>query len=481
MNIRKIIGVGVVSYAAFLSLIGIEARAAVVPEGFSVGEISIQGMEAKEAKDKIAEVMKDMENKRIVFDVAGEKIQTNYSDLDFSWKNRMEIDKAIDEYTTGNIIERYAKQADLKHQAVHIDIDADINDDKLSAFVDENFIHLLTEVKDATISRENNSFKITESVDGLAIDRAQTNKLLKEAINKDTDTDELNIEVPVSIEKAKVTTEDLSGISDLLGTYTTDFSSSSEARATNIRVGAGKINGYVLMPGETLSGYECMHPFSIANGYKIAHAYENGRVVDSVGGGACQIATTLYNASLRAEVDITQRQNHSMTVGYVPASADAAIAGTYKDIKITNNWDTPIFVEGVVSGRKLTFNIWGKDDRPKNREIEFRSEILSSTPAGITYKDDPTLEMGREVRDSAGHDGRKSRLWKVVKVDGVETEKSIVSTDTYIVSNHIYRRGTMPVALPEQTPELTQPEQAQPIEGIGGGPGVTIVEGPGLE
>ena len=134
----------------------------------------------------------------------------------------------------------------------------------------------------------------------------------------------------------------LSQIQDVLGTFSTDFSSSSRARATNLQVGSSKINGRVLMPGETLSGYECMQPFTTANGYATAAAYENGQVVDSVGGGVCQIATTLYNAALFAELEITQRQNHSMIVTYVPPSNDAAIAGTYKDIKVTNPYDTPI-------------------------------------------------------------------------------------------------------------------------------------------
>ena len=139
------------------------------------------------------------------------------------------------------------------------------------------------------------------------------------------------------------------------------------------------------MPGDVLSGYECLQPFTTANGYKTAAAYENGQVVDSIGGGVCQLATTLYNASLEAEVEIIQRQNHSMIVTYVKPSRDAAIAGTYKDIKIQNNYSTPIYVEGYTSGRKLTFTIYGKETRPANRKVEYVSETLGSTnPASLS-------------------------------------------------------------------------------------------------
>lgn len=84
---------------------------------------------------------------------------------------------------------------------------------------------------------------------------------------------------------------------------------------------------------------------SLENGYKTATAYENGRSVDSIGGGVCQISTTLYNAALYAELEIIQRQNHSMSVSYVKPSMDAAIAGTYKDLKVKNSYDTPIYIE----------------------------------------------------------------------------------------------------------------------------------------
>ena len=110
--------------------------------------------------------------------------------------------------------------------------------------------------------------------------------------------------------------------------------------------------GTVLMPGEEFSAYTWLTPFTVENGYASAGSYANGQVVDTVGGGACQICTTLYNAALLAEMDITQRQNHSMIVTYVPASQDSAIAGTYKDLKFKNPYDTPIYMEGAEgSGR----------------------------------------------------------------------------------------------------------------------------------
>ena len=280
-----------------------------------------------------------------------------------------------------------------------------------------------------------------------------------------------------------ITTEALSTIQDVLGTFSTDFSSSGNSRATNLRVGAGKINGHVLMPGETLSGYECMHPFTTANGYATAAAYENGQVVDSVGGGVCQISTTLYNASLRAELEITQRQNHSMIVTYVKPSEDAAIAGTYKDLKITNNYSTPIYVEGYTSGKTLTFTIYGKETRPANRTFKFVSETLATMDPGPPKEEvDPSMEPGTRKQVQSAHRGYKSRLWKYVYIDGVEQSKEILHTDTYNASKAIVKVGpaapAVTVPLPEETtaPVETQPAEPSPVEGENGGPGVTLPE-----
>ena len=124
---------------------------------------------------------------------------------------------------------------------------------------------------------------VTPSQTGIVVDLAVTTAMVREEIQKGL-KEPVHITAAVAVSEPAKTTEMLSQIQDVLGTFSTDFSSSSRARATNLQVGSSKINGRVLMPGETLSGYECMQPFTTANGYATAAAYENGQVVDSVGG-----------------------------------------------------------------------------------------------------------------------------------------------------------------------------------------------------
>ena len=245
-----------------------------------------------------------------------------------------------------------------------------------------------------------------------------------------------------------------------LETFTTNTTSNPK-RNTNVRLAAEALNGTIVQPGEEFSFNQVIGPRTEEKGYQAAAAYNSGEVVQEVGGGVCQIATTLYDASLYAELEITQRQNHSMSVSYVKPSMDAAIAGTYKDIKVTNPYDTPIYIEAGTSGKTLTFTIYGKETRPANRTIQYVSETLSVTDPGETVVQDASLAPGARVRVQAGHKGIRSRLWKCVFIDGVEQEKTLLYTDTYNASKAIYHVGpAAPAPAPAETttPETTQVE-----------------------
>ncbi len=458
------------------------AYAREIPDGVYVGDISLGGMTEAEAEQAIDEHVKGMAARKVVFDVEGQQVETTAAELGFSWSNRQAVEEAAGHAVGGNLIERYMGRKDLEKNPVHIPLETTVDEAMVENFIVTSCEGMVAEPQDATITRVDGQFQITPGTDGKMIDVAATKASIDQAL-KENNTGDISIDASVTVREPEVTEEDLATIEDVLGTCSTDFSSSGSARSKNLSVGTSKINGRVLMPGETLSGYECMSPLTVANGYHTAASYENGQVVDSVGGGVCQIATTLYNAALRAELEITQRQNHSMIVTYVKPSMDAAIAGTYKDIKITNNYSTPIYVEGQTSGRTLTFTIYGQETRPENRTVEYISETLSVTDPGAPIeRPDNSLAPGTRRQVQSSHRGIRSRLWKVVKVDGMETERSIVSTDSYNASKAIVLVGpALPVeSQPVETQPVQPPQELEPvaIEGIEGGPGVSGAAAP---
>lgn len=449
-----------------------------LPEGVYVGNQSLGGMTEEEARAKVQEYVDGLAGQTIILDVDGTEIETTAGELGFHWANTDAVQVVSDRFQYGSLVQQYMAQADVKQAPVEVDVQTQVDDQLVTAFVNDRCRDLTVAPRDASIIRENGAFQVTPSVTGRIVDIGATEEAMNQAMTAENLEEPLKITAVVAVQEPAVKTEDLETIQDVLGTFTTDFSSSGSARSTNLAVGAAKINGRVVMPGQTLSGYECLQPFTRENGYKSAAAYENGQVVDSIGGGVCQIATTLYNTALQAELEITQRQNHSMIVTYVKPSMDAAIAGTYKDIKITNNYSTPIYVEGYTENKKLTFTIYGKETRPANRTVEYVSETLGTTSPGEPQLIvDNSLAPGARVRVQSSHTGLRSRLWKVVTVDGVETERTLLHTDSYNASKAIYRVGPTPVAAPVETApaptDAVQPTEPQVIEGVNGGPGVT--------
>lgn len=431
-----------------------------LPDGIYVGEYNLGGMTEEEANKKIQDQVAEMENQKITLTVDGQPMETTAKELGFHWSNPEAVNQAASAWQGGNLIKRYLNKKDIEKNHVIIPLETALDDGRLEAFINEKCAAAIVAPQNASITRANGAFTVTPSVTGKNVDIQATKDALNSALANGL-SKPVSATAVVAEVKPAITTEDLSTINDTLGTFSTSFSSSGASRSKNLQVGSSKINGRILMPGETLSGYECMHPFTVSNGYATAAAYENGQVVDSVGGGVCQISTTLYNAVLRAELAVAQRQNHSMVVSYVKPSQDAAIAGTYKDLKFTNNYSTPIYIEGYTSGKTITFTIYGKETRPANRTFDFVSETLSVTDPGAPKEVvDPAMPPGSRKQVQSAHTGIKSRLWKVVYVDGVEQSREILHTDTYNPSKAIIKVG--PAAPASVTPVQPQPQENQP-------------------
>ena len=254
---------------------------------------------------------------------------------------------------------------------------------------------------------------------------------------------DLTIDMVVVEDIPKATAEDLEKIHDVIGRYKTSFKTSNADRSGNVRNGTRLVNGTVLLPGDSFSMYQTVSPFTEENGYYLAGSYLNGMVVESLGGGICQVSSTLYNAVLRAELQVDERHNHSMIVSYVDLSSDAAISGTSKDFKFTNNTEYPIYIEGITTeDKQVVFTIYGVETRPSNREVSYENEKISETvPEGDKIIADPSLPLG-SISTQSAHTGYVGKLWKIVKVDGKETERVEVNKSTYLPTPRTATVGT---------------------------------------
>ena len=301
--------------------------------------------------------------------------------------------------------------------------------------LDKIYSEIHTEPKDAYYTQ--NPFTLYPHVDGVdfAISMEEAKKLLEE--------DKEEYVIPLKITHPAVTTDKIGseGFPDLLGEFSTTYNAGATARTTNLKLASNKINNTVVMPGETFSYNKVVGKRTVAAGYKEAPAYAGGKVVNDIGGGICQITSTLYNAVILAELEVTERSNHSMIVTYVKPSMDAAIAGDYKDLKFVNNQDVPIYIEGYTSGKNVYFNIYGEETRPANRKVTYESEVVSEQDPGTQFvaTGDP---VGTMSVSQGKHVGYVAQLWKVVTVDGVEESREVFNKSTYKASPKIVNVGT---------------------------------------
>lgn len=413
-----------------------------IPEGVYVGEISVGGMTKEEAAQKVEEAVAELWDKKITFHAGESELEVTAGDLGLSWGNPEIVEEAVGIGRRGNLIVRYKELKDLEQEDKVYEITYDIDEEKAAQLLKDQEEILNTEAVNASLERKDGSFLITPGKQGIAVNVEKSVEKMEEFFRKEWKEEDTSIELAADITEPKGTKEELEKVKDLLGTYHTSYASSNAGRRQNVENGTSKINGTVIYPEEEVSVYEITSPYVAENGYGIGGAYENGKVIESYGGGICQVSTTLYNAVIRAELQVTERYPHSMTVSYVDPSEDAAIAGTYKDFKFKNTTGAPVYIEGYTSGEAVYFNVYGQETRAENRQVRFESEVLTTTDPGVRYQAVADQPIGYISVEQTEHVGYTARLWKIVIIDGVEQEREVFNTSTYKPSERIVSVGT---------------------------------------
>lgn len=412
-----------------------------IPNTVYIGDIDVSGMTVQEAESALLDHVRSLRNKVITLSTGDKSIQVSAEDLGLEISNLEVVEEAARLGKAGSLITRYKDKKDLEKEPKRLELAYNVDEDKVETLLEINTDNLNQEAVNCGLERENGAFKIIEGANGIQVKVKDSVESIQNYFKQEWNEESTTISLKTEVTEPQGTKEQLSKVKDVLGSFHTDYSSSAAGRAKNVQNGAAKINGSVIYPGEQFSVYEAVSPFDAENGYELAGSYENGTTVQTYGGGICQVSTTLYNAVILSELQVDERYNHSMIVTYVKPSMDAAIAGTAKDMKFTNNTDAPIYIEGYTSGGQIYFTIYGEETRPANREVSYESETLSETPAGVTLKADGGQGIGYFATLSGSHTGYTARLWKVVKVNGVEESRTEFNSSRYNPSNRVVAVG----------------------------------------
>uniref|UniRef100_A0A4Y8Q6W6 G5 domain-containing protein n=1 Tax=Paenibacillus athensensis TaxID=1967502 RepID=A0A4Y8Q6W6_9BACL len=299
----------------------------------------------------------------------------------------------------------------------------------------------------------------------LRIDAAALLKAIEEQLpafsGQLTGEQALTLTLPLVAQKPAVTVATLQqqGIERKISEFTTTFPVSGQGRIHNIRSTAASIQDLLLAPGETFDYSKIIAQTETRFGFQEAPVILNGKLVPGIGGGICQVSSTLYNAVLRTGLEIVERRNHSLPVSYVPLGQDATFSTGYINFKFRNTSGAYLLIRTVTTDRNVTVKLFGR--MPAGLSYDIESHTVETLAPTVKYVHNPALRRGASVKLSSGKPGYVVETYRIVKMNGIVTGRELISKDRY-----------------SATPSLIAVNQGQPVPDNGSepGPGKPIVE-----
>lgn len=262
--------------------------------------------------------------------------------------------------------------------------------------------------------------------------------------------------IPLKITKANVTVSSLGSraFPDELSVFTTRYDAGNVSRTTNLSIACSKLNGYVIQPGEIFSYNKVLGKRSVENGYREAAIYTSNGVENGLGGGICQISSTLYNAVLMANLGIEERHNHSYTTSYSDPGRDATVAYGSLDFKFKNTRKYPVKIEAYIKSGVATIRIYGIKENP-DYKVQVVAKVTSTIPCDVQRIEDSTLPAGTEKVVTKGTNGCRSVTYKnVYDQSGNLVSSTQISSDYYKTITRVVKVGTKQTATPTPTPSV---------------------------
>ncbi|MPM07481.1 hypothetical protein SDC9_53787 [bioreactor metagenome] len=443
------------------------ANSTVFCNGISVNGVSIGGMSMDEAKAALAPTEQNLTaRKSIPLTYNGQLYSLDRSGMSYTTNLNSILTEAYRLGKTGDYAGMKAEKSDVEINGRAYTLTVSYDMSSLLSGIAQIAAQIDTVAQDAGISsvdEENRTIIFTDEVVGISVDQTLLAQRITDALLNGVSSP---VEVPVNETQPAVTRASLEGKYVLRASATTNFSSSPSARKYNVRKGAGLINGTVLKPGETFSTNDTLGTRTKANGWKEANAYESGTVVPQYGGGVCQLSTTLYNAVVKADLEIVYRRNHSMPVTYIDKGLDATInsVGNEIDFQFKNNTSSDIVIFGYTTDKNwVVFEIWGLPfATTEYDEIKLTSsrvstnspdgdEITIEVPVGTEKADGTLMVEGETYQAIARRDGYVYQSYKNYYLNGELVRKEKLALSTY--KSFAGEIWTCMVATPE--PEIT--------------------------
>lgn len=354
-----------------------------ISENIYIQGVNVSGLDVEEAKKVVSnkytpkEMSVNYEDKNFIIKPEDIEFTYNINEVVSEAYNYTKTDSYFQNLKRFFALEKGEKQ-DFKLESIY-------SDEKLNNSLKNISKDVNSDVVNAKLYISGSGGKsITPSQIGIKVDIAKNKEILEKSI---TEKDFKKVNLVVKETEPRISTDMVSSVNSVLATHTTDYSKSSEGRKYNIEKSAKSTSDILLMPGEVYSYNDLTGIRSESNGYKNAPVIVNGELEDGIGGGVCQVSTTIYNSVLYSGLDITEVRNHSLPSNYAEMGKDATVANGYLDLKFKNPYNTPIYIKNTTYNGKVTSTIYGNSSDKKKISIKTTKNSTSDKYIVKTYRE----------------------------------------------------------------------------------------------
>ncbi len=437
-------GVSVVFIVLMLIVYGsaITRQDRIIP-GVQVEGTSLSGKTREQAEEILRAFEKENQDKEI--QLKGEYTTYKIPLRDLGYK--LNVDELVDEAyavgRSGDGFENIMEAAKTLIVSKHLEIKDLYSDENLDEQVKILAEKIDREPEDAQLSFTEKDgelkVKLTGDHSGTKLNQKKTRELLQMPVEEGQ-----VLELPIKQLSANIKKEDLVDMDSVLGEFSTDYSSSEPNRKDNIALSSIKFSHVLLKPGEEISFLNTIGDITKENGFKTSNVISDGEFQRGLGGGICQVSTTLYNAIVRADLEIVERHSHSKPIGYVANGTDAAVVQPSKDLIFKNDFAHPVYITAKADGKKLEYIVYGSK-KDKDYDIELVPVSLGSYGPKTVVKYSNALYVGQQKVEKIGSRGYSYKTYRVKKVGDKEVERTLLNESYYTPSNRVVIQGTKPM------------------------------------
>ncbi len=424
-----------VGYAFVTSYLGSDTIAL----GVSVASVNVGGLSSQEASAYLSGYLRAITDSPVTIVYGTMRWEIIPSQIGITTDLENILISAFQIGRQGHLLRRLSDHVQSHTQGWEVPHIVSVDQEKLTSALRKIALTANIPPIDARISITSNDE--IEIIPGSLGQRVELSQLANEVITASTALGERMVTVIPQIVIPDFSTEDAYAlqIRRSIAQFATTFDPRDESRANNIRLAAQELDGVLLRSGEVFSFNQRVGPRLDSEGYKAAPVIVDGELLPGIGGGVCQVSTTLYNAVLLAGLDVVARSPHSLPIGYVPLGRDAAVAYDYLDLAFRNNSPYGLILSTRVEHDRLTVRVFS--DAPPDRSIELDSRIVRVLEPGVIRRLDPSLLPGMVVEEKKGRQGYEVQLWRIIKIGGGVVHRELVEKSTYKPQDKLIRLG----------------------------------------